>query len=413
MKLGDIIFKDLRVVLRDRVALMFIFLMPIVLIMILSFALGGMFAEESISIGTINVAVVDDDNAPEAAYESSLYALLDNEDIAAFLDYQVMDAAQAQAKLDNREADVIITIPKGFHEGVTQALAGTQASQQLSVVGSPNSTLKAGIAASIITSYTDTLSRLSADMALLMETISQSGGMTAQTMARLDIASFMRQLANAPTVDISYEGVAARKALSSFSYYSIAITCMFVLYSAGQGSGFLYTESEERTLQRLSAAGVSRRKLLIGKCVAVFLLCLLQLTVLLGFSSLVFGLDWGNPLVFLAISACVAVSVTGLGALLMVLVYRAGNPSIGNVFQSMIVQVFALLGGSFLPLAMLPAVFSTLALFTPNGLAVIAYTGNVSGAPLSEILPYMAGNVGLGIVLFIIGTALFPRERRT
>lgn len=411
MKLKDIIFKDLRVVLRDRVALMFIFLMPIVLIMILSFALGGMFATDTISIGRINVAVVDNDDGTSAAHEASLYALLDSEDIAAFLNYQFMDAKQAQEKLDNREVDAIITIPTGFLSDVTQAMAGTRISQQISVLGSPNSTLKAGIVASIITSYTDTLSMLSADMALLMETAAHSG-VTEQTMARLDIASFMRQLAAAPTVDIAYEGVAARKALSSFSYYSIAITCMFVLYSAGQGSGFLYTESEERTLQRLSAAGVSRIKLLIGKCVAVFLLCLLQLTVLLGFSSLVFGLDWGNPLVFLAISVCVAVSVTGLGALLMVLVYRAGNPSIGNVFQSVIVQVFALLGGSFLPLAILPAFFSTLAMFTPNGLAVMAYTGNVSGAPLSEILPYMAGNVGLGIVLLSIGAALFPRERR-
>ena len=413
MRLIDVIIKDIRIVLRDRVALMFIFLMPIVLIMILSFALGSLFATEAISIGQVRVAVVDHDRqgADSNAYNASVYALLDNEDIASFLSYQVLDAGMADQKLGSGEVDAIITIPKGFSGDVQKAMSGEGlAALELTVTGSPNSTLKAGIVRSIMTAYADTLTMLSEDMALLTDTVIKSG--QAQVMAQIDFASFMRQIAESPGVAINEQGVAARKALSSYAYYTIAITCMFVLFSAGQGSSFLYTESEERTLQRLSAAGISRVKLLCGKAVAVFLLCILQLMVLLGFSTLVFGLDWGSPLVFIAISVCVAISVTGLGTLLMVLVYRADNPSIGNVFQSVIVQVFALVGGSFIPLSVLPAFFSTLALFTPNGLAVMAYTGNVSGAPLSEILPYMAGSVGLGLVLLTAGAVLFPRERR-
>jgi ABC-2 type transport system permease protein len=134
--------------------------------------------------------------------------------------------------------------------------------------------------------------------------------------------------------------------------------------------------------------------------------------VLLGFSTLAFGIEWGDPLVFILISVCVAISITGLGVLLMVLVYRAGNPAVGSVFQSVIVQVLALIGGSFVPLAVLPAFISTVALFTPNGLAVMAYTGNVSGAPFTEILPYLCGSVLMGIVLYFIGLMLFPKERR-
>lgn len=414
MKMRSIIFKDLRIVLRDRVALMFIFLMPVVLIMILSFALGGVFDTGGAAIGRIHIAVADLDGTAQTApamRDASLYAVLDGSEIAAFLSYEKTDAADARERLSDGAADAIITIPKGFTAGVGQALSGADAAARLDVQGSPNSTLKAGIVAGIARAYTDTLSMLSTDMALLMDA-AQSGGVEAAAPARLDTASFMRRLASAPTVRIAYKGAEARRTLSSFSYYSIAITCMFVMYSAGQGSGFLHTESEERTLQRLAVAGVAKSKLLAGKACAVFVLCLLQLVVLLGFSTLVFGLDWGDPLAFIAISGCVAVSVTGLGALLMVLVYRAGNPGIGNVFQSMVVQVFALMGGSFLPLAVLPAFFSTLALFTPNGLAVMAYTGNVSGAPFAEIMPYMAGSLGLGVVFFAIGAALFPRERR-
>lgn len=424
MKLRDIILKDIRIVLRDRVALMFIFLMPIVLIMILSFALGGMFASEGFSIGRIYIGIVDNDNrqqAQSAAFdtnEASIYTLLHNEEIASFISYDIMDESSAKDKLDAGNIDAYITIPNGFSAAVSQAMSGMlgngidAGALELSVTGSPNSTLKAGIINSIVKAYAETLSMLSKDIKLLISTVMQSGSLSAQTIAQLDIENFIKSLAEPPSVDVSFEGIAARKPLSSFSYYSIAITCMFVLFAAGQGSAFLYTESEERTLQRLSASGISGIKLLLGKAFAVFALCLIQLAALLGFSTLVFGIDWGNPYVFMAISACVAVSVTGLGTLLMVIVYRTGNPSIGNVFQSIFVQVLALLGGSFLPLAILPKFFSTLALFTPNGLAVMAYTGNVSGAPFAEVLPFMAGSIAIGIVFMATGALLFPRERR-
>lgn len=418
MKLKDIILKDIRVVLRDRVALMFIFLMPVVLITILSFALGGLFTAEGFSMGHINIAVVDNDGGqPQSGAfdinEARVYTVLDAEDISSFISYEIMEESSAKDKLDAGGIDAYITIPDGFSANIMRAMSGMESGgTQLSVTGSPNSAFKAGIVNSIVKAYAETLSMLSTDIKLLINSVTESGNFSRQTIDRLDIKSFVKSLAQPPPVNISLEGVAAREPLTSFSYYSIAMTCMFILYSAGQGSAFLYTESEERTLQRLSASGVSGVKLLCGKAFAVFALCLIQLTALLGFSTLVFGINWGNPYIFMAISACAAVSVTGLGTLLMVIVYRAGNPGIGTVFQSVIVQVLALLGGSFLPLAVLPKFFSSLALFTPNGLAVMAYTGNVSGAPLDEILPFMLGSVAIGVVLAAAGAALFPRERR-
>ncbi len=431
MKMIDIILKDLRVVLRNRVALIFIFLMPIVLITILSFALGGVFTSDGVSIGHINIAVVDSTGEDEAqslqqtaqqfaasdgagafdAQAMSLYAVLDSKEVAEFLSYTVTDEQTAKAQLEDGQIAAVVTIPEGFTSGVMTAMTGGGGGLKIGVTGAQDSTMQSGIVASIVRAYTDTLSALSADINMLVQT-AMAGGVAPDAIAQLDFASFMQSLSERNDIKIDMRGVEARKALSSFSYYSIAITCMFLLYSAGQGSSFLLTESQEKTLLRLKVAGVSAKKLLFGKSVAVFFLCIIQLIVLLGFSTLAFGIAWGNPLVFVLISVCVAVSITGLGVLLMVLVYRSGNAAVGSVFQSVIAQVLALFGGSFLPLTVLPAFFSTVALFTPNGLAVMAYTGNVSGAPLSEILPYLGGSVLMGIVLYFLGLMLFPKERR-
>lgn len=427
MRLIDIIKKDLRIVLRDRAALMFIFLMPIVLIVILSFALGHMFEPDGVSIGKVHIAVVDQTTQQEtqdvsrqmAAYgaavdlrEMSLYSVLDSNEVAEFLSYEMMDEAAAASKLQAGEIDAVVTIPKGFTAGLLNAMSGMGEGVQIHVTGGRGRNIEASVVNGIVSAYADTFSSLSHDMGILIQTVMKSGAAIEQTMKKLDIPSYMQSLATAPGLQVNLEGVAARKALNSFSYYTIAITCMFVLYTAGQGSGLLLAESQEKTLLRLAAAGIPTKKLLLGKSFAVFFLCIVQLFVLLGISTLAFRIDWGNPLVFAAISLCVAVAVTGLGVLLMVLTYRTGNANVGSAFQSVIVQVLALFGGSFLPLSVLPRFFSAIAPFTPNGLALLAYTGNQTGAPLTEILPYMLGSLGLGLVLYLLGWALFPKVRR-
>ena len=430
MRLFDIIKKDVLLVLRDFKALVFIFLMPIVLIVILGLALGGVFSSDGFSIGEIYIAVVDEVDEDEiaaanaqlkmsgASYDNmSLYSVLDSEDIKSFIHYEVLADSEAQRRLEDQQIAAVVTIPEGFALGLAKAMAGEDSSVGMDVKGQ-DGWLQTTVVNSVMASYADTLSSISADMAVFMDTIASqtiAGDLSPEDISQIDFASFIHDSVNASLTDalnITSKGIESRGVLNSFFYYSIAITCMFILYSAGQGSSFLYTESEEKTLSRLTAAGVSGKKLLLGKSFAVFGLCIIQLIVLFAFSTFAFNINWGNAFVFAAISICVAISVTGLGVLLMVLVYRAGNPRIGNMFQAIIVQILALFGGSYIPLSVLPKFFSAISILTPNGLAVQAYTANVTGAPFSEVLPYIAGSVGLGIVLYFVGVMLYPRERR-
>ncbi|MGI5849758.1 MAG: ABC transporter permease [Christensenellales bacterium] len=430
MRLFDIIKKDMLVVLRDFKALIFIFIMPLVLILILSLALGGIF-QRSNPIMQINIAIVDHTNSSDVsgiklkmganadnsfdADMMSIYSILDSDEVSAFISYQVTDEAKAQGLLEQGAVDAVITIPKDYILNVINSMQGGGDRTEIVVMGSRQSTLKLSIVTGVVQSYTDAISSISADLGVLFQMVMDNGQPFQETISKLDIIKFIQDSAGSlatPGIDIQSKNIEARKVLDSFYYYSIAIACMFILYSAGHGSVFLHTENEEKTLQRLTAAGISNKKLLIGKSFAIFFLCLLQLIILFGFSTLAFGIDWGDPLGLLMTSICTAISVTGLGVLLMVWVYRAGNPRISTVFQSVVVQVVALFGGSYIPLYLLPKFFTFVSLITPNGLAVKAYTENVTGAPLIEILPYLSGSIALGAVLFLIGTMLFPRKRR-
>ena len=445
MRLIDIVRKDLTVVLRDWKALIFIILMPIVLMSILGLALGGVFSTGGFTVGQIDIAVVDDTDELSSQQlaavlqqsiagmggdasqqdlsgiesldtdQMSLYTVLDSPEVSAFIFYEVTDIDTADKMLADGEVAAVVHIPESFTLDMIVAMITGEGHAVIDVTGSADDTIASGIVSGVVSAYTDTVSQVAADIAILIDTMVQSGAMTPEAMQALDIETMVSGAAMqsaAGVLSIAEKGVAARQPLDSFAYYSIAITCMFVLYSAGQGSTFLYKEDAEKTLMRLRAAGISRTKLLLGKSVAVLCLTVLQLIILFAFSTLAFGLSWGNIGVFALISLCVALSVTGLGVLLMVLVYRAGNPRVGNIFQSVIVQVLALFGGSYLPLSQLPKFFSTISLATPNGLAIHAYTESVTGAPLGDVIPYMLGSLGIGVLLFLIGMAVFPRERR-
>jgi ABC-2 type transport system permease protein len=82
-----------------------------------------------------------------------------------------------------------------------------------------------------------------------------------------------------------------------------------------------------------------------------------------------------------------------------------------NVAGSLGVQIMAALGGSMVPLYIFPDwVLSATKLF-PNGLALQTYLKLMSGSKILEILPAMAGSVGLGLLFFSIGLVRLSVER--
>lgn len=409
MRLFDIIKKDLMLVLSDPKAMVFILLMPIVLIVILSYSLGGSFESEEYQMGIIKVAIVDNTTEDEKAIiellmlqEMTIYALLENEELTDIITYEVTDAENAASLIESGEIDALIIIPEGFIMTITQSMIGSFGETEIEIIGSQYNIIKTNIVATIISSYTNYISSMAADKVVLSEFLQSH-----------DFVSYVEELRadNSTELQINSEGVRRRKVVNQFFYYTIAITGMFILYSAGQGSAFLLNESKNKTLQRLFISGVSHNKLLFGKCFAIFSLCIIQLIFLFTFSTFAFSIDWGNPFIFLLTALSLALSVTGIGALLMVLSYNASSQTLGDMFMSIIVQVMALFGGSFIPLAILPKFFSYVALFTPNGLGIIAFTGNMQGAPLGEIMPYILGNVLMGGFYIALGLHFFEKKK--
>ena len=126
--------------------MLIIIAMPVILTVILSFALGGTFAsgglsepvkiavvkqyDENISSEEILGSLEGADELPEpakAAYLAQIESFdpeeilfdgfLDSEDMQGIISYTVLDAAAAETALNDYEVSAVVYIPEGFYNG--------------------------------------------------------------------------------------------------------------------------------------------------------------------------------------------------------------------------------------------------------------------------------------------------------
>jgi ABC-2 type transport system permease protein len=106
-KAWHIALKDIQILLKDRASVIYLFLLPIVFILVLSAALGGLLGENQDSL--IALPVVNLDPGGELSQ-----ALMDGIDEAGGVQVGQYEQAEAQARLEEFEIERVLTIPAGF-----------------------------------------------------------------------------------------------------------------------------------------------------------------------------------------------------------------------------------------------------------------------------------------------------------
>jgi ABC-2 type transport system permease protein len=144
---------------------------------------------------------------------------------------------------------------------------------------------------------------------------------------------------------------------------------MFSVFAIAIAGNSVMIERTWRTWDRMRVSQASSTELLIGKVVPIFILMVAQQTILLVYGCLVIGLPVpGQPLLVAASVFIWAFALLSIAALLASVVRSQGE-------LSMICDVGALtlssIGGSFVPLALMPDWAQVLAHFSPGYYALV------------------------------------------
>ncbi len=386
--------KDVKILLKDRKAMLMMIVMPIVLTAILGSALKGVMGGEVSMPETVLGVHSSDTNV----WASSLLGSLEDDALAITIE-RASSEKQLHEWMEEGQVDVGVLIPTGWGD-----VQGEERAIILQVAGQES---EAAIIRQIFDTFAETANAISVSTEILMA----EGASLSTTGVEVDMQALHEGLAASTqsvvneSRDYVTETSIGEQPVSAMQYYAAAMAAMFLLFNAMAGGKSFHRERQTVTLARLMMTPTSFSSILVGKFIGTFLFAFFQFSVFMAVTHYLLKVDWGTNSIqtfFIAICYCIAVS-----GLAMVMAVFTTDEKMADVVGSMGVQVLALLGGSMLPLSLFPEVLRNIALLTPNSWALTGFTAIMSGSTWSELwLP--AGTLLLiGGISILIGSLRF------
>ncbi len=400
-------WKDLRVIFRDRAALILMLLAPFVLTVAMGLVTGSLGSSGS-RINQISVVVV---NLDQSTLGNALVELLKAPELSQLLNVEEnSDAAAARAMVDTNKTAAVVIIPAGFTASVIPQNGQAAATvKQIEVYKDPSQSISAGVVQSIVEGFLTQVEtgRIGGQVAVAQ--LIASGLLSPQQAAQTGLQIGTRladELGNLQTLTLNTSQASASQEPNLLMYLAPGFALLFLMYTVSLGGKSLLTERQEGTLTRLLTTPILPSQVLVGKMTGTYMIGLAQMTILIGASAMLLGLTWGNQLALVILLITAVAAATGWGMLLAALSRNAGQVS---SFGMAMTLLFGLLGGSFFG-GTLPGVVGYIGMLTPNYWGQKGFNTLAQGGNVQDLLPIYAALLVMAAILLVISVSIFRRK---
>ncbi|MBK8780244.1 MAG: ABC transporter permease [Anaerolineales bacterium] len=405
--------KDLRLVFRDRAALILMLVAPFLLTLGMGLVTGR-FSGNTSGIADIPVIIVNQD---DGELSTALVDLFNSKDLADLVEPTLgesPEAARQQVEEDNAAAAIII--PAGFTRSIIPqqedfAAGNSPEVVEIELYANPTRPTSAGIIKSILDEFMSRVEEgsISAQTSILQMMIS---GRITPEQAQAVGAEMGQQLQDSPnneTLAITLNSTTQGEEVEFdvLAYLAPGMALMFLMYTVSYGGRSILAERTQGTLPRLLVSPTNSAQILGGKVFGIFLTGAAQMLILIGGTSLLFQLKWGDPLGVLILVLVAVFGATGWGMLITALARTTAQ--VANT-GSAVMLIFGILGGSFIQLDQMPASIQTMSRITPNAWALDGFTTLALGGTLADLSTPIAALLTMGILLFLSSVLLFGKK---
>ena len=357
--LAAAIAKDLALLVRDRGAMISLFLLPIVFIAVFGAIFGGDGEPDPIPLAVWH--------APDDRRGAAIADALDETGVFA-LDRLASADAVREAATDDEIVGLVIPADLDPAAGrLAELLVDDAASPQ--VRGAIEGTVRAVITRVVLGATPDVL--------------------TTRAPTGVDPA---------PTISGFQITVPGNAVLFGF-FISLTVGLSFV------------EERRTGTWRRILAAPASRHLILLAKLVPYLLVGILQFALLFGIGVAVFGMEIaGSPAALAVLTVSVVLCAVAMG--LAIAAIGGTEKQVGGI-GSICLLVMGLLGGAMVPRVVMPELMKTLGLLVPHGWALDGYHTLIvrPNTGLADVAPEVAAILGFAIAFAGFGAATFRFER--
>lgn len=405
--------KDLRLIIRDRTALILMLLAPFVLTLGMGFVTGRLGSSVSSGIENIPVVIVNQDqqqlgNALVSAFESDDLKDLVNPSLSD-------DFAAARQMVDENKIAAAIFVPSGFTASIIPSSGQPLSSEPVSIelYTNPSSPTSAGVVKTILEGFLSQVETGRVSGVVSVEQLLRNGliqpDQAAQTGSEIgaQLAAGMQSGSNSSIQIESLTGSGGSNDIDMLAILAPGMALMFLMYTVTNGGRSLLIEKNQGTLPRLLVTPTRNSEVLAGKVFGIFLTGFIQMVILIEATSILFNLQWGDPLALLVLTIAAVIGATGWGMLLTAVARTPGQvSSIGSTLM----LIFGLLGGSFFSMDNFPTWVQALSHVSPNAWGMDGFTLLALGGNLQSILTPVVALLAMGLVLFIAAVFLLNRR---
>lgn len=409
----DVALKDLKRVFRSPFALIMMFGAPLLIAGLLYFAFGGLVSGNgSFTLAKTRLIIVNLDQASSSGSSfkagEKLISFLQNKDLSDILEITIApDEATAHSAVDHQKADVALIIPSNFTE------AALTPGQNATVIlyQDPTLTIGPGIVKDLVNHFMDGFSGAKIAAKVANDPSGTQPDPKLSEWAAGQYASYLESSDHDAALHITAPSGQPEQGASGLTMIGPIMAGMmifFAFYMGANGAESIIREHEEGTLARLFATPASALAILSGKFIGVVVTLVIQTTLLLGASALIFHISWGQPLSVVLATFGLIVAATGFGIMLMSFIKntRQAGPMLGGVLT-----ITGMLGGLITNgIPNVPKLMDRIALSMPQGWAMHAWKLSLAGSTANVLILPTLILVLLGSVFFTIGLALFRRR---
>ncbi len=421
--------KDLRLLLRDRFGLFWIFVFPL----IYALFFGTIFGGGGGSRGSISVVVID--QAQTDASRKFTKRIADADGLGVDSEDAGLSLEDARELVRKGDRVAYIRVPADYGQNAFAMFQPPTEGERIEIGIDPSRTAERGLIEGMVTqlAFQDVFTQFSDDQAMakqiatFRDDLKSDNGLNPADRMILDtfmgsLDSLLQQTdfqmttaggtgGDRPATSV-VEMVEVIKDTSGRPQSSFELTFPSSIVWALMGCVATFSLSMVRertmgTLLRLRVAPLSLAQILAGKALACFLACLTVAAVLLLIGFAILGVRIASWPLMLAALLCSAACFTGI--MMSISVIGKTENAVGSAGWGVLMPL-AMVGGGMIPLVAMPSWLWSASHISPFKWAIYSLEGAVwRDFTFSELALPLAILLGIGALFFTIGVTILRR----
>ena len=366
---------------RDRIGLVFTFIVPVVIIVVMGMAFGGQ--------GVPHVGIADVDASPlSAELIASIERTRGPVELRTFgTPESLRDAVQRNT------VDMGLVIPAGYEAAIREGGTG-----KVVYVGRPET-----ITSAIRPLLDDAVQAEAALFKAARYAAVQRGIGFEEALA--DARALAPEIG---TVEVTASTTGEQIIEAGMNGYIMGAQSQLVLWmfiTSMTAATQLIVSRQLGVSRRMFSTPTSGRTILIGELLGRFAVAMIQGLFIFVGTAFVFGVEWGDPIAASAVIVAFGLVATGVAMLVGSIATNAEQASSMGVGFAMLLGAF---GGAMVPPEVFPEIMRTLSHVTPHAWAIDGLRAvAVRDADLLGVLPEIAVLMAFAVVLLGAATVRF------